>query len=110
MEGQSHQPRPQPHSRGLEMIAVAIAASQPAAHEQHHLRARSPGGAPLSAHYRLLAGFSHHVLHRLLCVYQKLVGAAILASVLNAYGATLSVMMARQTCPAPAERVGKNAL
>src|ERR687886_546325 len=83
--------------------ADTISPPRAADHLPHDHPAKSgEDEAARSTYDRMLAGFSHHVLHRPLRAYQRLVGAAILASILNGHGATFTVLMARQ--------MGKNEL
>src|SRR5207247_309719 len=103
------------HLQGLEMIAADTAspprtAAEHQQHEQHDHHDQPVADAPRSAYDRMLAGFSHHLLHRPLRAYQEIVGAAILAFLLYGCGTIFAVLMTRQTWPGLAERVGKNEL
>src|SRR5437867_486469 len=81
MEGKRHPPRRRIHRQGPQMTAVDTASpSRTAAeHQQHDHRAQPVEDATHSAYDRILAGFSHHVLHvlhRPLRAYRRLAGAS----------------------------------
>src|SRR3954451_22651622 len=105
MEGQRRTSHPKTHTPGLAMTVAHPTIT--ADHEQHD-HAAIPGAHVRSPYDRMLAGFSHHVLHRPLRAYQRFAGAALLASILTACGAAFTALVARQTCPEPTERLGKN--